>query len=104
MAALEQIDSKNDYNDLKEYMDSLRKYYKELHKQKKEYDKALFNAIAKTKVEKPKLADINKIALPLDAEFVDDFITEFLATKDTIVYENLISVITEGLGLVSYTI
>lgn len=101
MAALEQIDSKNDYNDLKEYMDSLRKYYKELHKQKKEYDKALFNAIDKTKVEKPKLADINKIALPLDAEFVDDFITEFLATKDTIVYENLISVITEGLGLVS---
>ena len=43
--------------------------------------------------------DINKIALPLEAETVDPFITEFININDITVFENLIAVIVQGLGL-----
>lgn len=101
MELVENIDNKIDYDALKEYLDSLKKYYRSLRKNGKEYNKIIYETLEKVKVEKAKFEDITKIALPLDAETVDEFITEFLATKDTVIYENLISVITEGLGLVS---
>ena len=95
------IDERNDYNELQLYLDGIKKYYRALKRNNKEYDKDVLRIVEKVKLEQPKLEDITKIALPLDSETVDDFITEFLATKDTVVYENLISVITEGLGLVT---
>ena len=96
-----EIDEIEQYQHLKEYLDSIKKYYRTLKRNNKDYDKNIFSIVDKVKLEQPRLEDITKIALPLDSETVDDFITEFLATKDTVVYENLISVITEGLGLVT---
>ena len=47
-----------------------------------------------------KLKDIDRIALPLEATDVNEFITEFMSTDEIAIYQNLISTIMEGLGLV----
>ena len=98
---MNKIDSINDYDEMKDYLDGLKLMYKDKAKNAEPFNVDLYEMIKKTKLEKAKLEDVTKVALPLDEERVDEFLTEFLATKDTVVYENLISVITEGLGLVT---
>ena len=95
------IDSINDYDEMKQHLDGLKILYKDKAKNSEPFNPDLYEIITKVKLEKAKLEDVTKVALPLDEEQVDEFLTEFLATKDTVVYENLISVITEGLGLVT---
>ena len=47
------------------------------------------------------LKDIKKIALPIDAKEVPKFVTEFMSIDEITVFQNLISVVVEGLGLVA---
>lgn len=42
---------------------------------------------------------IDKIAIPLDSESVDDFITEYIDSDDLTKFENLTAVIIQGIGL-----
>lgn len=46
-----------------------------------------------------KVGDINKIALPIDNETVPEFISAFSDTNEIAVYDNLISAIVEGIGI-----
>lgn len=46
-----------------------------------------------------KISDINKIALPIDATTVPKFITEFVDLTDITVFDNLIAVLIEGIGI-----
>ena len=95
------IDNINDYEEMTKYVTYLRKETKSKIRNNQTVNENLADLIDKLKVEKNDISEITKIAIPLDSETVDEFISQLLATKDTIVYENLISVITEGLGIVS---
>lgn len=92
-----EVDNINDYKELKEFVKEKNNYYKNLEGEN--VCKDILKMISFPNSPE-KFKDINKIAIPLDSEFVDDFITQFLSTDDILVFENLASVIVEGLGLV----
>lgn len=72
--------------------DNIKKVFKEL---KSKY-KDIFN---KMSVSITKISDINKIAIPLDSESVDPFITEFIDSDEIDVFDNLAATIVKGIGI-----
>lgn len=92
---IENVRAKKTNKEIKDYIKEMRNYAK---------DSTLITDIDRLCVEKfiakiVDIDDINKIALPLEAETVDPFITEFININDITVFENLIAVIVQGLGL-----
>ena len=92
---IKNIKSKTSNKEIKDYIKEMRTYVK---------DSILVSGVDKLCVEKfiakiVDIEDLNKIALPLEAETVDPFITEFININDITVFENLIAVIVQGLGL-----
>lgn len=93
----------DEINQLEKY--SLNEVRKLLTKLRKDYKAEMnnFEGNYKDIIKTPtaiKLKNINRIALPLESTEADDFITEFMSTDETAIYQNLISTIMEGLGLV----
>lgn len=90
----EDIQSKiTDY--IEELTDS--KSHKETREIYNKYKKELKDFVNST-FKKVEIADIDRIALPLDTEFVDPFITKYIDTNDLTIFENLASVILKGIG------
>ena len=79
-----------DFSILKEYWTKLKQ---EVKNKQEWYDVVNFT------LEKPNIEDITKIAVPLDSNDVDEFITDFISIDDITIFENLSAVIVEGLGL-----
>ena len=93
----------DEINQLEKY--SLNEVRKLLTKLRKDYKAEMnnFEGNYKDIIKTPtaiKLKNINRIALPLESTEADDFITEFMSTDEIAIYQNLISTIMEGLGLV----
>lgn len=89
------IERQESINDLKKYVKDTKDSIKDDNKISSEEREYLTGFV-------PKIIDIeqiDKIALPLEAETVDSFITEFININDITVFENLIAVIVQGLGL-----
>ena len=95
------LDSLNTREEIVNYLKENKEKHKNASKNKGPFNSLILAICEKIKMEPNKIEEVNKIAIPLDSEEVDPFITEYLATKDTVVYENLVSVILEGLGLLS---
>lgn len=96
-AVMDEINNLENYTvlEVRKLLTKLRKDYKsELNNYEGEYKDIIKTPNAY------KLKDIDRIALPLEATDADDFITEFMSTDEIAVYQNLISTIMEGLGLV----
>lgn len=55
--------------------------------------------ISKFTAKKSTIEMINKIAIPLDSEEVDEFITEYIDSDDLTNFENLSAVVIQGIGL-----
>ena len=84
----------NSLDNAKDYEDMRDNYIKPLKKDE------FFNRILKDYAYKNvKIEDITKIAIPLDSESVDDFITEYIDSDDIAVFENLAAVIIQGIGM-----
>lgn len=84
----------NSLDNAKDYEDMRDNYIKPLKKDD------FFNRILKDYAYKNvKIEDITKIAIPLDSESVDDFITEYIDSDDIAVFENLAAVIIQGIGM-----
>lgn len=79
-----------DFSILKEYWTKLKQ---EVKNKQEWYDVVNFT------LDKPNIEDITKIAIPLDSNDVDEFITDFISIDDITIFENLSAVIVEGLGL-----
>ena len=93
------IDAISTYEELVDKVKYLKALYKSYVVDKQPYNENIYDIITKSTISKNDIESNNKIALPLDSESVDDFITTFLATSDILVFENLASVVVEGLGL-----
>ena len=83
--------------------EKISSYKKEWRKRLKTLpdNKQLSELIESLTHKKITLEDVNKIALPIDKETVPEFITDYADTNEITVYDNLISAITEGIGLLS---
>lgn len=79
--------------DIKEFKNEWRKKNKVIK------DTNLRIAINSLELRTIKISDINKIALPIDATTVPKFITEFVDLTDITVFDNLIAVLIEGIGI-----
>lgn len=95
------VDKISTYEELNELIPEIKAEYKEKIKKELPYNENIWSILDKTSIEKNKIAEIKKIAIPLDSEVVDEFITEYMSTDDILVFENLASVIVEGLGLMT---
>ena len=78
-------------DDMKVVLSETKKKYKE--------DSYVTELIKLLAIKNLKISDINKIAVPLDAETVDPFITEFIDINDVSIFENLLAVVVQGLGI-----
>ena len=78
-------------DDMKVVLSETKKKYKE--------DSYVTELIKLLTIKNLKIPDINKIAVPLDAETVDPFITEFIDINDVSIFENLLAVVVQGLGI-----
>lgn len=85
----------------KKYSDERIKEFKNEWRQKNKVikDTNLRLAINALELRTIKISDINKIALPIDATTVPRFITEFVDLTDITVFDNLIAVLIEGIGI-----
>ena len=85
----------------KKYSDERIKEFKNEWRQKNKTikDTNLRIAINALELRTIKISDINKIALPIDATTVPKFITEFVDLTDITVFDNLIAVLIEGIGI-----
>ena len=95
------VDKISTYEELNDVIPEMKAEYKENIKKELRYNENIWSILDKTSIEKNKIAEIKKIAIPLDSEVVDEFITEYMYTDDILVFENLASVIVEGLGLMT---
>lgn len=90
-------------NELLSDKEKINSYKKEWRRKLKTLpdNKQLSELIESLTHKKITLENVNKIALPIDKETVPEFITDHADTNEITVYDNLISAITEGIGLLS---
>lgn len=67
-----------------------KKIYNEYKKELKDFINPTFKKVT--------IEDIDRIALPLDTEIIDPFITKYIDTDDLAIFENLASVVVKGIG------
>ena len=79
--------------DISKYIKYIKSSYKG-----KEISNELKEFLDSLKVKKVKLADIDKIAIPIDDEVVPEFISAHIDLNEIAVFENLIAVLIKGLG------
>ena len=80
--------------------DKIKDFKNEWRKRNKVHkDENLRLSINALELRTVKISDINKIALPIDATTVPKFITEFVDLTDITVFDNLIAVLIEGIGI-----
>lgn len=94
---IEEIKSIDNSEELRSYITYIKKSNKD-NIVNNTLDPDVINWIKNISMNNVKLKDIDRIAIPIDEENVHPFISDHVDLKDLAIYDNLIAVVTQGLG------